>query len=129
MMVTTRGLRGRRTAPPVATDLGDGPGLRSRSAGEPAPSAGVPSDATMAAVRRALQAHRIGSQVEERLTVAAAMAAAEARQQGLAAERMLVALKGAWPELAEVRQLDSSEARELSSRLVTLFIQAYYAPA
>jgi hypothetical protein len=44
-------------------------------------------------LRRVLHAYREGWLLEERLAAAARMAAADARQHGLAAARMLVAIK------------------------------------
>jgi hypothetical protein len=84
------------------------------------------SRSTLMMVRRVLHAYREGWLPEKRLAQAARMAAEDARQGGLAAEQMLVALKREWAELEEVRRLSRPDARELLARLVTLSIRAYY---
>lgn len=91
----------------------------------------VPDDMprpTLTSVRRVLHACRDEWLVEERLTNAARLAAEDAREHGLAAERMLVGLKRAWAELEEAQALPLTDARELLDSLVTLSIRAYYAP-
>jgi hypothetical protein len=78
-------------------------------------------------LRRVLHAYREGWLLEERLAAAARMAAADARQHGLAAARMLVAINAEWVALDAVRRLALHDARALLDRLVTLSIDAYYA--
>ncbi|HYF24430.1 MAG TPA: hypothetical protein VD931_01685 [Baekduia sp.] len=84
------------------------------------------SRSSVRALRQFLHAYREGWVLETRLAAAARMAA-DARQRGLAAERMLVAIKGAWSALEEVHRLPLLEAGELLSRLVALSIRAYFA--
>jgi hypothetical protein len=80
-------------------------------------------------MRRVLHAYREGWLLEERLSAAAWMAAEDARHRGVAAERLLVALKREWGALQEVRRMSGVDARDLLNRLVTLSIRAYYEPA
>jgi hypothetical protein len=54
------------------------------------------------------------------------MAAEDARLQGVAAERMLVALKREWAALEQVRAMSPFDTRDLLARLVTLSIRAHY---
>jgi hypothetical protein len=84
------------------------------------------SRSTLMTVRRVLHAYREGWLLEGRFAVAARMIAEDAHQRGLAAERMLVALKQAWTALDEVRRMSPREAQTLSSRLIALTIRAYY---
>jgi hypothetical protein len=87
------------------------------------------SRSTLMMIRRVLHAYRKGWVLEPRLAAAARMAAEDARQSGVAAERMLVALERAWAELEDARRLSVPGAGELLSRLVTLCIGAYDDPA
>ena len=87
----------------------------------------VLSRSTMMTVRRVVHAYREGWLLEERLGAAARMAAEDAHLHGVAAERMLVALKRAWGALGDVHRLPALEAQALLGRLVTLSIRAYYA--
>ena len=91
-------------------------------------AAAVLSRSTLMMLRRVLHAYREGWVLDDRLAAAARMVAEDARQGGLAAERMLVALKRAWAGLDDVRRLCVVGAGELLARLVTLCIRAYYAP-
>ena len=52
----------------------------------------------------------------------------EARRQQIPAERLLVAFKGIWSTLPEVRRLPPHEAADEVRDLVTLCIESYYAP-
>ena len=88
----------------------------------------VLSRSTSTALRRVLNAFREGWLLEDRMGAVARMAADDARQRGLAAERMIVALKGDWAQLEEARRLSPLDARDLLSRLIALSIRAYYAP-
>ena len=92
-----------------------------------APATGVLSRSTLMTVRRVLHAYREGWLLEERLAAAARMAAADARQHGLAAARMPVANKAGWSTPDAVRRPALCDARALPDRLVTLGIDAYYA--
>jgi hypothetical protein len=96
---------------------------------EPASSAlAAPSRTTLMMIRRVLHAYREGWLLEDRLAAAARMAAEDARQQGLPAERMLVALKQEWNGLEEARRLPTLDASDLLSALISLTIRAYYDP-
>jgi hypothetical protein len=89
----------------------------------------VISRSTMMMLRRVLNAYREGWLLEDRLAVVARMAVEDARRRGLAAEGMLVALKGEWAELAEARALPGFAGRDLLRRLVTRAIATYYEAA
>lgn len=52
----------------------------------------------------------------------------EARREQIPAERLLVAFKGIWSSLPEVRQLPPHQAADEVRSLVTLCIERYYAP-
>jgi hypothetical protein len=96
---------------------------------EPASSApAAPSRTTLMTIRRVLHAYREGWLLEGRLAAAARMAAEDARQQGLPAERMLIALKQEWNGLEEARRLPALDAHDLLSALISLTIRAYYDP-
>jgi hypothetical protein len=89
----------------------------------------VLSRSALMLLRRVLHAYREGWLLESRVAAAARMIADDARQHGLTAERMLVALKESWGALDDVRRLAAGDARALRDRLVTLAIRAYYAEA
>jgi hypothetical protein len=91
------------------------------------PTGAVLSRTTLMTVRRVLHAYRDGWLLEGRLATAARMAAEDARQLGVAAERMLVTLERAWAGLDDVRRLSALDTQDLLRRLVTLTIDAYYA--
>lgn len=101
----------------------------SRRSTEPArgPGGAVVSRSALMLVRRVLHAYREGWVLDARLDAAARMIAGDARLHGVAAERMLVALKAAWAGLDDVAGLHPSDARALLDRLVTLSIRAYFA--
>src|SRR5687768_4267736 len=86
----------------------------------------VISRSTLMTVRRVLHAYREGWLLEARLVTAARMVADDARLRGVAAERMLVALKREWAALDDARRLPAPDARDLLNRLVTLSIRAFY---
>ena len=97
---------------------------------EPTSTARVaPSRTTLMTIRRVLHAFREGWLLEGRLAAAARMAAEDARQAGLSAERMLIALKQEWNAMEEARRLPVLDARDLLSALISLTIEAYYDPA
>lgn len=56
-------------------------------------------------------------------------ACAVAREEGLQAERLVVALKRAWQELPEARKLLRDVREDTLFGVVTLCIKEYYAPA
>ena len=105
--------RGRTDAPDGAP-VGTSPGA-------------VLSRTTRMTLRRVLHAYREGWLLEGRLAVVARMVVEDARQHGLAAARMLVAIKAEWAALDAVRRLALHDARALLDRLVTLSMDAYYA--
>ena len=81
---------------------------------------------TLALVRSVPAAALEGVITDAHLRETARFVAEDARGQGLAVERLLVALKGVWAGLAEVRQLPAHDARDLLDQLVSLCIRAYY---
>jgi hypothetical protein len=81
---------------------------------------------TLALVRSVPAAALQGCLTDEHLRATARLVAEDARGQGFAAERLLVALKSAWAGWAEVRQLVGHDAQDLLDRLVSLCIRAYY---
>ena len=105
----------------------DAPGDPPDDAPDDAPTGAVLSRTTRMTLRRVLHAYREGWLREERLAAAARMAAENARRHGLAAARMLVAIKAEWAALEAVRRLALRDARALLDRLVTPSIDASYA--
>jgi len=53
---------------------------------------------------------------------------AAAREQGIAVEQLLIILKERWRELPEAERLLRRAAEETRARLITICIDAYYAP-
>jgi hypothetical protein len=51
---------------------------------------------------------------------------ADARSRNLPATRVLIALKGTWHTLPEVREMSRTESAELLSKVVQLCIEEYY---
>jgi hypothetical protein len=92
------------------------------------PAHAAPSRTTLMTIRRVLHAYREGWLLEGRLAAAARMAAEDARQHGLTAERMLIALKREWTAMEEARRLPAIDAGNLLSALISLTIKAYYDP-
>jgi hypothetical protein len=88
----------------------------------------APSRTTLMTIRRVLHAYREGWLLEGRLAAAARMAAEDARQHGLTAERMLIALKQEWTAMEEARRLPAIDAHDLLSALISLTIKAYFDP-
>jgi hypothetical protein len=90
----------------------------------------VLSPESISALRAAFRLHLSGppdtaaGQVSEALS----LICEEARENHIPAERLLVAFKGVWSALTEVRQLPPHEAAEEVRDLVTLCIERYYAP-
>ena len=86
------------------------------------------SQETAAAVCRALKAYGENGLLEGRLRQAARMLCADARERGMRAEQMLVALKDEWAALADVRRLAQGTARaDVTRRFITLCIDEFYA--
>jgi hypothetical protein len=89
-------------------------------------AAEVLSRSTLMTLRRVLHAYREGWLLDERLTAAARMAAEDAHWRGQPVERLIVALKGQWAALEDVRRLSRIDTGALLGRLITLCIRAYY---
>jgi hypothetical protein len=62
------------------------------------------------------------------VTAALGKVCSEARREQIPAERLLVAFKGIWTSLPEVRQMPPHQAADEVRNLVTLCIERYYAP-
>ena len=77
---------------------------------------------------RALRAAARGDFSNGEIQIAIESACAAARAQGIAAEQLLIVLKEYWRELPEARRLLGRDAYEMRARLVTMCIDAYYAP-
>ena len=93
---------------------------------EPAVASFMSRSATVALLR-VINALRDGWFLEKRLRDVARMIAADARDHGLRAEQMLVALKREWPVMLERRRVPGDdELGMLAERLVSLCIQEYY---
>ncbi len=107
--------------------------MSSSPAGQPA----FPTDATLAwasadcgvkALRSVLQAHARGEPAHGELRHAIGLVCREARRERLRAEQVIVAVKGTWYSLPEVRELSSGEARaDLLDHVVRLTIDEFYA--
>jgi len=67
-----------------------------------------------------------GSDHEIRTAIQSTCAAA--RETGVAAEQLLIVLKECWRELPEAQRLLRRDADKTRDRLVTMCIDAYYAP-
>jgi hypothetical protein len=105
-------------APALAEGLQPGDGDRDREL--------VVSRALSRTMPGVLHADREGQALEARLAAAARLVADDAREHGLSAVRMLVALKRTWVELGAGGP-SAVDTRVLFDRLVTLSIRAYYA--
>ena len=93
-------------------------------------AASILSASSIADLRDALSEH-LKTQSEPagvRITAALATICAEARREQIPAERLLVAFKGIWTSLPEVRRLPPDRAADEMRDLVTLCIERYYAP-
>jgi hypothetical protein len=86
-----------------------------------------PSREALEMLRAALSGY-ISTGEEKHVCDALAVLAREAQERKLYAERMLVAFKRVWGEMAEVQAMPSEKERKrLLDRLVRLCIDAYYA--
>jgi hypothetical protein len=92
--------------------------------------AGILSPESTLALRDAFRSHLSGgSEVAgAHITTALSRVCSEARQEQIPAERLLVAFKGIWNSLPEVRELPPHRAAEEVRDLVSLCIERYYAP-
>ena len=91
--------------------------------------AGILSPESTAALTDAFRLHltRPSAPANQQITEALSRVCAEARRDQIPPERLLVAFKGVWNSLPEVRQLDGQRATEEARDLVTLCIERYYA--
>ena len=82
------------------------------------------------ALRDAFRRHLADRSEEAASGVGAALGTVcnEARREQIPAERLLVAFKGIWSSLPEVRKLPPHEAADEVRNLVSLCIERYYAP-
>ena len=85
-----------------------------------------PSSESLEMLRAALSRY-LATSDEKPVCAALAALAREAHERKLYAERMLVAFKRVWTDMAEVQAMPSDkERRRLLDRLVKLCIDAYY---
>ncbi len=91
--------------------------------------AGILSPESTAALTDAFRLHlsQPSAPANQRITEALGRICSEARREQIPPERLLVAFKGVWNSLPEVRQLDGHRATEEVRDLVSLCIQRYYA--
>lgn len=91
--------------------------------------AGILSPEATAALTDAFRLHLAepSAPANQRITEALSRICTEARRDQIPPERLLVAFKGVWNSLPEVRQLDGHRATEEVRDLVTLCIERYYA--
>ncbi len=82
------------------------------------------------ALREAFRRHLADPSAPAAADVTAALGRVcnEARRERIPAERLLVAFKGIWSALPEVRQMPPHQAADEVRNLVTLCIERYYAP-
>ena len=84
-------------------------------------------DATIATMQVALRAYLANPAERAQLQRALTAVASEARTRDILPEHLLVALKGVWNALPEVRAIaDANEQTRLLQRVVTLCIKEYY---
>jgi hypothetical protein len=100
------------------------------SSHQPADGDAILSPESRVALRDAFQRHlsdRSGT-ADSQISEALGRICKEARRDQIPPERLLVAFKGIWGSLPEVRRLPLDEATDEVRRLVTLCIERYYAP-
>jgi hypothetical protein len=84
-------------------------------------------DATLDALRAALQQYLLDSSSSNELQGALARMSAEARERSILPEHVLVALKDVWSALPAVRATpDPTHQIRLLQRVVTMCIKEYY---
>jgi len=97
----------------------------------PRADAAILSPEATEALRDAFRLHLASPSASEpanaRITDALARICGEARREQIPAERLLVAFKGVWNSLPEVRQLPGHAAADEVRDLVSLCIERYYA--
>jgi len=76
---------------------------------------------------RALRGAARGDASTREIQTAIESVCADAREQGIAAEQLLIILKERWRELPEAQRLLRRHADETRAHLITLCIDAYYA--
>ncbi len=99
------------------------------SSPQPSEVAAILSPESTVALREAFRSHLAepSDSAGARITVALSRVCSEARLEQIPAERLLVAFKGIWNSLPEVRQLPPHRAADEVRDLVTLCIERYYA--
>jgi hypothetical protein len=125
----TRRPTGLRTSDRVLALPSTDPSMMSSSP-RPVDAAAILSAESTLALREAFRRHLAEPSDRARADVTAALGrvCTEARREQIPAERLLVAFKGIWSSLPEVRQLPPHEAAAEVRNLVTLCIERYYAP-
>lgn len=96
----------------------------------PGDAATILSPESVLALREAFRRHLSGPSDDAAVEVSAALSqvCSEARREQIPAERLLVAFKGIWSALPEVRQMPPHQAADEVRSLVTLCIERYYGP-
>ena len=94
----------------------------------PGDAAAILSPESTLALREAFRRHLAEPSEAAAADVSAALGrvCSEARRDRIPAERLLVAFKGIWSALPEVRQMPPHEAADEVRDLVTLCIERYY---
>jgi len=92
--------------------------------------ADILSPEATAALRDAFRLHLSAPSepAKVKITEALGRVCSEARRDSIPPERLLVAFKGVWNSLPEVRELSGDRAVDEVRGLVSLCIQRYYAP-
>lgn len=85
-------------------------------------------DATDSTIRFTLRAAARGDASDAEIRSALDSACTVARQHAVPAEQMIILLKECWRELPEAQRLHRTDADETMARVVTMCIDAYYAP-
>jgi hypothetical protein len=85
-------------------------------------------EASDGALLRALRGAARGDASSGEIQTSIESVCADAREQGIAAEQLLIILKERWRELPEAQRLLRRVADEMRARLITTCIDAYYAP-
>ena len=83
---------------------------------------------TDGAIQRALRAAARGDASDTEIRSALDSACTVAHQHAVPAEQLLILLKECWRELPEAQRLVRTDAHETMARVVTMCIDAYYAP-
>jgi hypothetical protein len=106
-----------RAGEPTSSSGGDGTGDGSHHF----------SQSTTTAMRRVLNAYREGWMLDGRMRDTARLVAEDAHRRGLDAVRTIIAVRGAWVQLEELRRVVPDEdARDLLSRLISCTIEEFY---